>query len=260
MSSDGTIRCPGCGAKVAQTAASAGAKCEYCGTSLPAPAGFPPAAFAPPGTPYQGMPGGGTPYGAPGGAPYGSPGGPSYGAPPGYGGAQAPQFPVPAFAVPQRARPKRKSAAKIIIFVVLGVLVAGAIAFFVWYTSWSRVEGRIESTGGALGTWSTSLSSCHSGDAFAPDFFGADLRADSPRAHVQVQGGDESATVVVGGPQGEQPHLDLTKDVCAKFDVFVEWGNAEVNDVKTVQGHLHLDCSLPDGGRVKLDADFEACH
>ena len=167
---------------------------------------------------------------------------------------------MPQFQVPQLAKPKRRSRLKIMLIVLL-VLVAGSgLAFFIWYMAWSRIDGRIESTGGTLGSWSASFEECRSGDAFHPEFFGVDLRAGSPGAHVQVQGGDSSATVVVGGPAGAGSSVDLTSADCSLFDVLVESGNAEVNDVHSVEGRLHVDCTAPGGGRIKIDADFKACH
>ena len=237
--SGGAMTCPGCGAKIASPAGGGVTKCEYCGTSLQVPAGpaavFPPPMYVPPE--------------APGASP-----GPPYGVP-GYGAGQ-----VPPFQVPQRVPKKRRSRAKIAIIVVLALAAASGLAYFIWYMAWSRVDGRVESTGGTLGTWSASFDECRSGDAFHPSWFGVDLRAGSPTAHVQVQGGDARAKVVVSGAAGDEPYVNLTKDACATFDVFVVSGNAEVNDVDAVQGHVHVDCTAADGGRVRVDAEFKACH
>ncbi|MBI5489770.1 MAG: hypothetical protein HY905_20720 [Deltaproteobacteria bacterium] len=232
--SGGAMTCPGCGAKIAPPAGGGVTKCEYCGTTLQVPAGpsavFPPPMHVPPESP-------------------------GYGAPPGYGAGQ-----VPRFQVPQLVPKKRRSRAKIAIIVVVALAAASGLAYFIWYMAWSRVEGRVESTGGVLGTWSASFDECRSGDAFHPSWFGVDLRAGSPSAHVQVQGGDARAKVVVSGAAGDEPYVNLTKAGCATFDVLVESGSAEVNDVDAVQGRVHVDCTAADGGRIRIDAEFKACH
>jgi len=256
-----TIQCPGCGAKVPRPRGGGVTRCDYCGTPLLAGSGGAPAPSPPPAAPgaYGGPPAFGAPagYGGPPGfgtpAGYGGP--PGYGAPPGPGGAQ-----IPAFPVPQPFRPKGRSRVGLVVKVVLGLVAAGGIGFFIWYMSWSRVDGKVVSAGGPLGTWSASFDECRSGDAFTPDFFGVDLHTASPRVHVQVQGGNAKATVVVGSPAGDEPHVDLTREVCSKFDVSVSWGNSEVNDVDTVEGTVHLDCAPPGGGHIQLDAEFKSCH
>ncbi len=229
-----SYNCPGCGAKQVVPAAGGKARCEFCGTQVDIPS------FGPP-------------VGSSGGPP---PPVPSLGLPP----MQRPAFQPPTFQPPGPYQPPRKSRAKLFLYVPLGVLAAGGLAFFIFYMSWSRVDGKVVAEGEPLGTFTAPLDECSSGDAFTPEFFGADLRASSPAAHVQVQGSGDGATVVVGGPRGDEPHLDLTKAECTKFDVFVEWGNAEVNDVDTVQGRVHVDCAPAGGGRVRIDAEFEACH
>jgi hypothetical protein len=250
MSGSGdTIQCPGCGAKVPRPRGGGVTRCDYCGTPLVVSGGVP--AAAPPPAAPGGADVGPPTFGAPAG--YGGP--PAFGAPPGAGGPQ-----IPAFPVPQPMLPKKRSRAGLIVKVVLGLLVAGGIGFFIWYMSWSRVDGKIVSSGGPLGSWSASFDECRSGDAFTPDFFGVDLLTASPRVHVQVQGGDAKATVVVGSPAGDEPHVDLSREVCSKFDVSVSWGNAEVNDVDTVEGAVHLDCAPSGGGRIQLDAEFKSCH
>jgi hypothetical protein len=229
-----SYNCPGCGAKLPVPAAGGKARCEFCGTQVDFPS-----------------------FGSPIGAPAGpSPPVPSLGLPP----LQRPAFQPPTFQPPGPFRPPRKSRLKLLLIVALALPAAGAIAFFIFYMSWSRVDGKVVSEGGVLGSFSAPISECHSGDAFVPEFFGVDMSAESPVAHVQVQGSGERATVVVGGPQGDEPHLDLTKAECTKFDVFVEWGNAEVNDVDTVEGRVHVDCAPAGGGRVRIDAEFQACH
>jgi hypothetical protein len=229
-----SYNCPGCGAKLPVPAAGGKARCEFCGTQVDFPA-----------------------LGSPAGSPTGPPTAvPALGLP----SMQRPAFQPPTFQPPGPFRPPRKSRAKLFLILPLVLCGAGALAYFIFYMSWSRVDGKVVSEGGPLGTFSAPIDECRSGAAFVPQFFGVDLKAESPVAHVQVQDSGDKATVVVGGPQGEEPHLDLTKAECSKFDVFVEWGNAEVNDVSTVEGRVHIDCAPAGGGRVRVDAEFKACH
>jgi hypothetical protein len=151
----------------------------------------------------------------------------------------------------------------LIVSIVLGALAAaGGLGYFIWYMTWSRVDGTVTHQGGTLGDWSASFGGCNSGDAFVPAFLGADFVAESPRVHLQLQGNASSnAVLMVAGPQtSEDEGLELRKADCSVFDVHVESGNAEVNDVDSVDGHLKVDCPTPGGGRLQADLVFKACH
>jgi hypothetical protein len=40
--------------------------------------------------------------------------------------------------------------------------------------------------------------------------------------------------------------------------VLVDWAHLIVNRVKTVSGHVHVDCTIGDG-KVTAEVDFERC-
>jgi hypothetical protein len=163
---------------------------------------------------------------------------------------------------PLLGRRKRRNPV-VIAAIVLGVLgAAGALGFFIWYMAWSRVDGTVTHRGGELGDWTASFDGCRSGDAFGSGFFGADFVSESPRVHLQLQGsGSRDAVLLVAGPATPgNEGLELRRDDCAVFDVHVESGNAEINDVSSVEGHLKVDCATPGGGRLQAALEFKACH
>jgi len=228
-------KCPGCGAQLSAPAHGGRARCEFCGTEVGVPQYGPPVAYPPSEVPTGGPP-----------------------PPPSNLFHQPPSLP----SSPLLGRRKRRSPV-LILLIVLGVLAAaGGLGFFIWYMSWSRVDGTVTHQGGDLGNWTASFDGCRSGDAFTNEFFGADFLSESPRVHLQLQGSDSNdALLLVAGPQtsGDQG-LELRRADCTVFDVLVESGNAEVNDVDTVEGRLKVDCPTPNGGRLQADLVFKACH
>ncbi len=227
-------KCPGCGAQLSAPASAGRAHCEFCGTEVALPQHGPPVAYPPQ------LPTAGPPQPPPG----------LFHAPP-----SLPSSPL-------LGRRRRRSPL-LVALIVLGVLAAGgALGFFIWYMCWSRVDGTVTHQGGELGDWTASFDGCRSGDAFVSDFFGADFVSESPRVHLQLQGSDShNALLLVAGPSTPgDDGLELRQADCTVFDVHVESGGAEVNDVDSVEGHLKVDCPTPGGGRLRADLVFKACH
>lgn len=224
-------RCPGCGAQLSAPAPAGRSRCEFCGTEVAVPQYGPPVAYPP-----------GMPAPAP---------------PPGMLHAPPSLPSSPLLGRRRRVRPW------MVALIAAGVLAfGGALGYFIWYMCWSRVEGTVTHRGGVLGDWTASFDGCRSGDAFGSGFFGADFVSESPRVHLQLQGGgSRDAVLLVAGPaMSEDEALELRKKDCSVFDVFVEAGGAEVNGVDTVQGRLKVDCPTPGDGRLQADLAFRACH
>lgn len=224
-------RCPGCGAQLSAPSPAGRSRCEFCGTEVAVPQYGPPVAYPP-----------ARPAPAP---------------PPGMLQAPPSLPSSPLFGRRRRVKPG------MIALILVGVLAfGGALAYFIWYMCWSRVDGAVTHRSGVMGDWTVSFDGCRSGDAFGSGFFGADFVSESPRVHLQLQGsGSRDAVLLVAGPgRSEDEALELRQKDCAVFDVLVEAGGAEVNGVDSVQGRLKVDCPTPGGGRLQADLAFRACH
>jgi hypothetical protein len=123
---------------------------------------------------------------------------------------------------------------------------------------WSKASGTASAKGGALGTWTSAADDCHSGHAFLPGFFGADVTTENG-ARIRVLAEEQGGMLLVWPPGAKEP-VPILRTMCSTLDIHVEWGSAEVNDVKTVEGRLGAACTLPDGSEFSAKLEFEACH
>jgi hypothetical protein len=51
----------------------------------------------------------------------------------------------------------------------------------------------------------------------------------------------------------------LPRDACRTFEAVVEFTGVTVNDVRQVEGHVAVDCALPDGTTVRGRVTFDGC-
>ena len=51
----------------------------------------------------------------------------------------------------------------------------------------------------------------------------------------------------------------LPRDQCRTYEVDVDFTGVTVNDVRQVEGHLAIDCSLTDGTTVRGRVNFDGC-
>lgn len=127
-------------------------------------------------------------------------------------------------------------------------------------------EGRMQVSGSPHGDWTFVPTGCASMAPYGR--MGANLHAD---------GHNDGAVYVVADPvHGPAVELEVPgscrnadgtdctvfpvpRDECQTFDVHVEPTGTVVNDVRLVEGYVHLDCTLSDGARVQGRIDFDGC-
>ena len=120
-----------------------------------------------------------------------------------------------------------------------------------------KAGGSVKVDGTSAGTFSFQVKECASGHAFVPGFFGADLRSGTGKALRVVDSGEEARLWLYPPPPGRGP-LGIDKPSCSRWDVLVDWTHVTVNRVKTVSGHVRVDCAVG-GGKLTADVDFERC-
>ena len=111
------------------------------------------------------------------------------------------------------------------------------------------------------------LGQCRSGQQMG--FFGAALLGDGP-----TKGGilviddvtrGKLLKVEVPGSCKEPDYevctvVDIKPEQCSQFDVKVSLTNTTVNDVRAVEGHMRVDCTVGESGVFKGSIDFSTCH
>lgn len=130
----------------------------------------------------------------------------------------------------------------------------------------SSVQGSIHSTGGALGTWETTLRDCRSGEV--EGFFGADFYAPGS-AELRLRYVHDAAkgeVVKIVYPAKKDTALVLDRDAtCAVLEGRVEKTNFKTwtpkGEIRHVSGHVKFDCLHTGGaGHVTGEAAFSQCH
>ncbi|HEY7372112.1 MAG TPA: hypothetical protein VIF57_08145 [Polyangia bacterium] len=141
---------------------------------------------------------------------------------------------------------------------VVVVAVAGSLVGLMLSRRFAeRVAGRVTADGTSVGTFASPVKDCASGHAFVPGFFGADLRSGTGELLRVVDSGDGARLWLYPPAPGQGP-LGIGKADCSRWDVLVDWTHVTVNRVKTVSGHVRVDCAAG-GGKVTADVDFERC-
>jgi hypothetical protein len=144
-------------------------------------------------------------------------------------------------------------AISVAVVAVLGVT-AGIV---VSRRSAERVSGHVNVEKTAAGTFSFSVNDCASGQASLPGFFGVDLRSREGYVMRVVDSGERARLWLYPKP-GEGGAIGISKPHCSRWDVQVDWAHLIVNRVKTVSGHVRVDCAVG-AGKVAADVSFERC-
>jgi hypothetical protein len=164
--------------------------------------------------------------------------------------------------------------ASTIVFAIVLVIVSAvgaAAGVLMARRNGEKAGGSVVADGMPVGTFSFGVTDCASGQAFAPGFFGVDLRGGAPgsgEGQSEGQGGGDFDLRVVGSgddaelwlyPKGSTTGaMQLRKRDCSEWDVLVEWAGVTVNRVSTVNGHVKVACAIA-GGKLTAVIDFERC-
>ncbi len=144
------------------------------------------------------------------------------------------------------------------------IALVGVLAFFLTGKGCAEVSGELTVTGLPGGDARFVPELCRSGQHRS--FFGVSLvRKVSGGALLAIQDPIQGKVVKVelpgpcGTPGGACPALELRPDRCTALDLVLERTNTEVNDIRLLDGHLTLDCALPEGVRVQGRFEFSNC-
>lgn len=143
-----------------------------------------------------------------------------------------------------------------LVFSLIGFLMTvgfvGGIGYLVYTMAWSRVEGvwsmEIDArTQGAdptkVPSWTSAPTECRSGESFTPEFLGAVL-TDEAGHELKIFGPDSADGHAMLKVAPGQPDYVFDATTCERFELFVEWSGAEVNDVSAVKGVFRVRCDL----------------
>ena len=140
--------------------------------------------------------------------------------------------------------------------VLIAVAAVGATVGVTIARRAAKISGGVQSDGASVGTFKFNPSSCASGHAFVPGFFGAELRGSGYALRVVDSG--PGARLWLYGATPTQPALGIGQPRCTEWDVRVEWANVTVNRVRAVNGHVNVTCAVG-GGTVTAHVNFERC-
>lgn len=128
------------------------------------------------------------------------------------------------------------------------------------------VEGNVAVSGGPRPAFTFTPTGCASMQPYGR--FGANLHGVGPNdGAVYVTTDPTRGRLVEVEIPGSCRNADGTectvfpvpRDACRTFDVNVEFNGVVVNDVRKVEGHVSLDCALPDGTTVRGRVNFDGC-
>lgn len=174
--------------------------------------------------------------------------------------------PPPASAAPAHA-PKAAGTPGLarVIPMIIGFTVLPIVLFFALGDCGSA-EGRMRVTASPHGEWTFVPTGCASLQPYGR--MGANLHGDGPndgavyvsldpthghRIELEVPGSCRNADGT------DCTVFEVPRDRCSTYDVSVEPTGTVVNDVRLVEGHVRLDCTLEDGARVEGAITFEGC-
>jgi hypothetical protein len=151
-----------------------------------------------------------------------------------------------------------------------GFLMVGLVVFLVFTIGSSDVKGEIRSQGQPFGSYVLVPKECHSGEH--ESFFGVWVTPPMVKSGGRegFKGGLKLVkthlgtwTVYVESPlecKGLECAIrELDRAHCQRFDVNVRNTNTVVNDIRVREGHVRLDCKLPEGGTLKANVEFDGC-
>ena len=160
------------------------------------------------------------------------------------------------------AQPKRRPA---IASIALGMIIpAIAIGAFFLFGDCEHTEGNLVATGPRHFTFTPT--GCASMQPYGR--MGANVHADGNNdGGVYVTVDPTRGSLVEVEIPGSCRNADgtdctvfpLPRERCSTYDVHVEHMNVEVNDVRLVEGHAYLQCTLEDGTNVHAHLDFTGC-
>jgi hypothetical protein len=103
----------------------------------------------------------------------------------------------------------------------------------------TSVQGTFHASGTTLTDWTMTPTDCASGDR--SDFLGAQLTDGSGHVVTIVIDPTSGTAVEVSIPNtGKAVKLDAT--MCSTFDVDAQFNNTWVNNIRGVDGHVHVVC------------------
>lgn len=137
--------------------------------------------------------------------------------------------------------------------------IAGATLAVALAACSSKVTGSVSSTGGPLGTFSKTPTSCESGQRWS--FFGAVFfdEKDDHSVLDLVQDPVKGWFVKVGYPNVDKMEVFGAQD-CSVLEIDVHKTNTTINNVRAVEGSAKFDCTSGSDGRVTGQLEFEKCH
>ncbi|MCB9592156.1 MAG: hypothetical protein H6719_05435 [Sandaracinaceae bacterium] len=182
-----------------------------------------------------------------------------------------PEAPLPAAAATPTATPTatpgvpvKRSIRGRLMFLVSAIIPIGIVIMSL--KDCGSAEGQMVVSGSPHGEWTFVPTGCASMQPYG--FVGANLHADGHN--------DGGVYVTLDHVHGHKVELEVPgscrnadgtdctvfevpRDACQVFDVAVENSGTVVNDVRLVDGHVHLQCELPDGTTVSGTITFEGC-
>lgn len=165
---------------------------------------------------------------------------------------------------PESSALPTKKTGSIIAVVALFALVVPFLIFVV--DDCGSAEGRMEVTGSPHGEWAFVPTGCASMQPYG--MMGANLHADGHNDGAvyvtldHVEGQKVELEVPGSCSNADGTHcivLRVPRDQCQTFDVAIEYTGSSVNDVRLVEGHVRLSCSLEDGTHVEGQIEFGGC-
>lgn len=174
----------------------------------------------------------------------------------------APVYPAQPVTLP--STPARKPIGAIVG--VLVVAVVPVVAFLFIGKGCDSVEGNMAVTSGPHGNFTFTPTGCASMQPYGR--FGANLHAEGNNDGAVYVSVDptrgQSVEIEVPGSCRNADGTNCTvfpvpRDKCRVFDVHVENTGVSVNDVRLVEGRVHLECTLEDGTSVRGRIDFDGC-
>jgi len=153
--------------------------------------------------------------------------------------------------------------------IIAGIAVAALIPFLIFMImigDWGSAEGQMRVTASPHGEWTFVTTGCASMQPYG--MMGANLHADGHNDGAvyvpldQPEGG--TGEFEVPGSCQNSDGTDCTvfrvpRAQCQTFDVTLDYSGTTVNDVRLVEGHVRLSCSLEDGTQIEGAIEFSGC-
>lgn len=154
----------------------------------------------------------------------------------------------------------------LILGAVLGPILIGGILIAVFVGVGESVQGHVTIAGGPRPGFTFTPTGCVSMQPYG--HFGANLHGPGPNdgaVYVTIDPTTgKKVEVEIPGSCRDADGTDCTlfpvpRDRCTTYDASVHNTGTVVNDVRLVEGHLKLDCTLEDGTTVKGEITFDGC-